>query len=92
MCKKTVVILIFTGVLMNSLTVCASEQHRSGKPSFTTLDANEDGQISLEEFSTRAPAKRLDPLALFNVLDSNEDGMISPQEFEERGRAGGRRH
>jgi EF-hand domain pair len=53
------------------------------RPDFTTLDANSDGNLSIEEFK-QLPARRGSPDELFKRMDANSDGLISQEEFEVR--------
>ena len=66
----------------------AGAQERE-RPSFTDLDANEDGKLSLEEFS-KMGSRRGTPEEMFERLDANGDGYITEDEFQSRQR-GGRR-
>lgn len=52
---------------------------------FVKLDANEDGQIAMAEFSSSWSASKVEE---FGKLDSNRDGMITPYEYIEN-RSGG---
>ena len=45
-------------------------------PSFDSLDANKDGQISIQEATPHD-----DLFVAFKKLDANKDGMLSKDEF-----------
>jgi Ca2+-binding EF-hand superfamily protein len=47
-----------------------------GAPSFDSLDANKDGQISIQEATGHD-----DLFVAFKKLDANKDGMLSREEF-----------
>lgn len=47
-----------------------------GAPSFDSLDANKDGQISIQEATGHD-----DLFVAFKKLDTNKDGMLSKEEF-----------
>lgn len=51
---------------------------------FERMDANEDGELSLEELNTPAPKQ-----SFFEKLDKNEDGFITEDELKAGGRKGG---
>jgi hypothetical protein len=48
----------------------------AGQPSFESLDANKDGQISLNEASSNDEL-----FVAFQKLDANRDGMLTKAEF-----------
>jgi Ca2+-binding EF-hand superfamily protein len=47
-----------------------------GAPTFDSLDANKDGQISIQEATGHD-----DLFVAFKKLDTNKDGMLSKEEF-----------
>jgi Ca2+-binding EF-hand superfamily protein len=47
-----------------------------GAPSFDSLDANKDGQISIQEATGHD-----DVFVAFKKLDANKDGVLSKEEF-----------
>ncbi|MGE0742367.1 MAG: hypothetical protein AB7O98_13580 [Hyphomonadaceae bacterium] len=57
--------------------------HRGGGWMLTRADANEDGNITRDEFLAR-------PIEHFNRLDANSDGVISAEERPQRGDRGAR--
>lgn len=69
-------------------TAEAGPQNRE-RPSFAGVDANDDGKLSLEEFS-RMGSRRGTPREMFERLDTNGDGHVTEDEFHSRQR-GGRR-
>lgn len=55
------------------------------RPSFADFDANEDGKLSLEEFS-KIGSRRGTSEEMFERLDANDDGYITEDEFQSRQR------
>ena len=51
------------------------DKGRGEMPSFSSFDANGDGQVTLEELSAAGDAR-------FAELDSNSDGQVSLEEFQ----------
>lgn len=58
------------------------DQDRKGKgrPQFSTIDLNSDGDISYDEF-TAHDIPHGDHETVFNNIDSDQNGVISEQEF-----------
>lgn len=79
-------IILVPTVLLASTCLYAQEHKR---PEFSEIDANSDGKLSFEEFSTVA-TRRGTPREMFDRLDKNKDGFITEDEFL-RKRDGGRR-
>jgi Ca2+-binding EF-hand superfamily protein len=72
----TLAFLLFT--CTTGQTLLAQAGHSELKPlAFSTLDANKDGKISLDE-------ARADPglYEAFAMLDVNHDGFLTPGEFQ----------
>ncbi|MBK6598081.1 MAG: EF-hand domain-containing protein [Proteobacteria bacterium] len=84
--RRTTVLSLVPVLLM--FTAEAGAQNRE-RPSFADIDANDDGKLSLEEFS-KMGSRRGTPEEMFERLDTNGDGYITEDEFESRQR-GGRR-
>ena len=58
-----------------------SNDDRPQRPSFSSIDANGDGIVEIDEFSTqKLPGG--DYQTIFTHIDSNSDGEISEEEFE----------
>ncbi|MBU2881725.1 EF-hand domain-containing protein [Psychrosphaera sp. B3R10] len=51
-----------------------------GRPQFSTLDLNADGDISFDEFSSH-DIPHGDHETVFNNIDADQNGVISEQEF-----------
>ena len=66
----------------------ADAQNRE-RQSFSDLDTNDDGKLSLEEFS-KMGSRSGTPEEMFERLDADGDGYITEDEFKSRQR-GGRR-
>ena len=66
----------------------ADAQNRE-RQSFSDLDTNDDGKLSLEEFS-KMGSRRGTPEEMFERLDADGDGYITEDEFKSR-QSGGRR-
>lgn len=61
-----------------SMIVALSSQNvfaRGGGQSFSEIDGNSDGRVSLEEFMKK-------PAEHFKRIDTNQDGFIQPEEME----------
>ncbi len=84
--RKTTVLSLVPVLFM--LTAEADAQNRE-RPSFADIDANDDGKLSLEEFSMMG-SRRGTSEEMFERLDTNGDGYISEDEFQSR-QCGGRR-
>ena len=52
------------------------------RPSFSSLDTNSDGDISLDEFSVQKELPFGDHQTVFSSIDSDNNGVISSSEFE----------
>jgi len=79
-------IIFVTTVILASTHLLAEERKR---PEFSEIDANSDGKLSLEEFST-VESRRGTPEEMFDRMDKNDDGFVTEQEYQSRGN-GGRR-
>jgi hypothetical protein len=77
--------LLFVTLLVGVSAAWAEEKpkagsgDRHGPPSFKDMDANNDGSVSLGEF-TEAQQKQIE--WRFHFLDSNNDGKLSQGEIE----------
>ena len=81
----TKLILAFTLVLSTSNLVQAknTEHRKDGppkRPSFASIDLNENGEIDFEEFSSHK-LPHGDHQTVFDNIDTNDDGFISNDEF-----------
>ena len=85
--KKVAFLGLLPALLMFGTEGCAQNRER---PSFADLDANDDGKLSLEEFS-KIGSRRGTPGEIFERLDNNGDGYITEDEFQS-GKRGGRRN
>lgn len=54
---------------------------RPQRPSFTSIDANGNGDIDFDEFSLQA-LPHGDHQSVFETIDSNNDGVIEQDEFD----------
>ncbi len=82
----TKLILAISLIISTSSLVQAksSEQGRNGppqRPTFESIDINEDGEISLDEFSEQK-IPHGDHETVFDLLDTDGDGVISSDEFD----------
>ncbi|MGB0901888.1 EF-hand domain-containing protein [Halocynthiibacter sp.] len=70
--------------LMITAAMPATAGHHGDRPKieFSQVDANGDGQITEEEFTTFRAAKREER---FNTGDTNNDGLLSEDEIKEMG-------
>jgi len=69
-------------LFMASMIVIISSQsvfaRGGGRPSFSEMDGNSDGRVSLEEFMKK-------PQEHFNRIDANQDGFIQSEEMAAMG-------
>jgi len=84
--KKTFITASAVIALIATPVVFAQQ---GGRITFESLDANEDGKVTLEEFKenfnppTRGD-RTLDPDAIFARLDVDADGILTEEEFANR--------
>ena len=79
---KVVTVVALTTVFTSH--VQANNEREKGehqRPTFTSIDLNEDGIINSDEFSSHK-IPHGDHDTIFASIDSNEDGIISQEEFE----------
>ena len=74
---KTAVIALVAALAVS--TAALAEEGRQGPPKFEEMDANNDGSVSLGEF-TEAQQKQIE--RRFRFLDTNNDGQLSKGEME----------
>jgi hypothetical protein len=55
-------------------------KERPPRPTFESIDTNEDGDIDFEEFSAHK-LPHGDPQTIFNDIDTDNNGIISNDEF-----------
>tara|TARA_R110000787_G_scaffold38998_22_gene97952 strand:- start:181 stop:456 length:276 start_codon:yes stop_codon:yes gene_type:complete len=82
--RKTTVLSLIPVLLMFAAEAGAQSRER---PSFADFDANDDGKLSLEEFS-KMGSRRGTPEKMFERLDINGDGYITEDEFQSPQRGG----
>ena len=91
MIEKTLVVLLYTGLLTGSFSTYAFGQRKT-EMSFENLDTNSDGKVSLQEFTNKNQSRRRSPQDVFKKLDIDVDVFIDQQEYNARPRRqGGRR-
>lgn len=77
---------IALGLMITAVGPAAADHRGDREPiAFSDIDANGDGEITEEEFTTHRAAKRNER---FEATDTNNDGLLSEEEIKE---AGGRR-
>jgi hypothetical protein len=69
---------------MSSSAFAEKGEHkkRGKRPDFVTIDTNEDGEISFDEFS-QLKIRRGEPQTIFNKIDTDGSGSITKQEFSD---------
>ena len=85
--KSNVIAFVMLAVMA---TGSAADSGHHPRFSFTDLDGDADGKLSLEEFS-QVGAKRKSPEERFRRLDADNDGYLSEAEFDARRRGKHRR-
>jgi len=79
--------LIIATLLLSSMGQAYANggQHGRGerpqRPTFTSIDLNQDGEVNLEEFSQHEIPMG-DHDTIFAEIDSNNDGFINEDEFD----------
>ncbi|QDU49323.1 EF-hand domain-containing protein [Gimesia panareensis] len=74
----------------NALSLAEFQRQKPGsfaadmKWNFHRYDANDNDQLSLQEFSDRGAGIELDSLTLFKQKDSDSNGELTPEEFTDR--------
>jgi len=81
----TKLILTITLIISTSSMVQANNSERSKngppeRPSFESIDINEDGDIDFDEFSSHK-LPHGDYQTVFDTIDSDNNGVISNDEF-----------
>ena len=85
--KKTIVTLVVGGIMTAGMTLAQAAEHKTGhheggkqaaqSHAFKKLDANSDGKVSEEEYTSQAK-DRFEKL--LKDLDTDHDGKISEEE------------
>ena len=57
------------------------KRERPKRPAFTSIDLNQDGEVSFDEFSQHKIPKG-DHETIFAIIDSNDDDVIDEGEFD----------
>lgn len=73
-------IVISTSALVQAKNNEQSQNGPPKRPSFESLDLNEDGEIKFEEFSSHV-LPHGDHQTVFNVIDTDGDSIITLDEF-----------
>ena len=77
--------LMIAATLIASISGGAQAENNRGerpeRPSFSSLDINEDGEISFDEFSSH-DVPHGDHQTIFDHIDTDGDGIITSDEFE----------
>ncbi len=81
------VILLLSMVFMSQAANAMGDEHRKGKrgerpkpPTFASLDVNQDGVVSFNEFEQHE-IPRGDHATIFDFIDTNQDGQITEEEL-----------
>lgn len=77
--------LMLAATLIISVSGFAQAEENRGerpqRPTFASIDINEDGKVDLEEFSEHE-IPRGDHETIFNSIDTDGDGIITSDEFD----------
>ena len=74
------------------VTAASAAAFAQGRVTFAALDANSDGEVSLEEFTEnfnpppRPNGRTPQPDRVFGRWDANSDGVLTQEEFDNRPR------
>ena len=90
--KLHTAVATLTALIVASATFAQGGQ--GGPVSFESLDADEDGKVTLDEFKENfSPPPREgrtpDPVRIFGRWDADGDGELTAEEFEDRPRRQG---
>lgn len=78
----TLILLLTVSSQLQAKNNSPSQDGPPPRPSFSSLDTNSDGDISLDEFSVQEELPFGDHQTVFSAIDSDNNGVISSSEFE----------
>jgi Ca2+-binding EF-hand superfamily protein len=81
--KKLITMALFIAVSSQTFAKNkpSNEDRPPNRPTFVSIDANEDGDIDFDEFSANE-LPHGDHQTVFDSMDSDNNGVISTEEYE----------